>query len=141
MKNLRRIIRLLLASGLVLAASCTALTRSTVVRYRADGTVESREETSESLVKTLAATHTVVISESGWGVRLSAQAQGESSMLPGLVLKAGKLNACTAFIHKDQRRLAEIAQMVGAAQYGVTITASGASDAPKAAAQPAQSKE
>lgn len=132
MKNLRRLLRILLPGAFALLASCTAITRTSVVRYRPDGTVESREERSESLVKTLARTHTVVVSESGWGVRLAAEVQGDSSALPGLTIRCGKLNSCTAFVHKDQQNLSEIAAMVGAAQYGLSATASGVSDTPRA---------
>lgn len=88
-----------LALTLCSCSSLQPLTRShvTTTRYDAEGRVTETivEERSESLAKSwIDATKQsdVVISESGWGVKLSAEPQITSGMLPGLTVKAGKLD-------------------------------------------------
>ena len=89
---------------LFLAALCSCanlqpLTRShiTTTRYDAEGRVTETvvEEKSEALAKSwIEATKgcDVVIAESGWGVKLAVEPQATSGMLPGMGVKAGKLD-------------------------------------------------
>ena len=79
--------------------SLQPLTRShvTTTRYDADGRVTETvvEEKSEALAKSwIEATKgcDVVIAESGWGVKLAVEPQATSGMLPGMGVKAGKID-------------------------------------------------
>ena len=129
-----------LALGALLSScgSLQPLTRShvTTTRYDAEGRVTETvvEEKSEALAKSwIEATKgcDVVICESGWGVKLAAEPQATSGMLPGIAVKAGKIDTVYqrhATEAAAQNEAANIAANKGEFQVGAAGVSVGTAD-------------
>jgi hypothetical protein len=113
-----------------LFTGCQALTNSKITTYGADGKIVSVAETNESIAATItksAANKTVVVCETGWGVKMEVGAQLQSGMTPELTLQAGKIEAFYGSLLKNVTG-EEISKIIQAAHNELTIGPGGVSD-------------
>ena len=126
----------------LLMCSCASLTWSKVTTYNADGKVVSVTETHESIAATVTKdlkNKTVIVCETGWGVKLSAGAQIESGMTPELTVHAGKIEGFYGSFLKNVTA-ADISHIVQAAHNNLTIGPGGVSDRKDGGADPDPAK-
>lgn len=120
----------LLAMAAALLTGCQTITQSKITTYDKDGNIVSVTETNESMAGTVTrylANKTVVVCETGWGVKMVVGAQLESGMTPELVLNAGKIEGFYGSFLK-QVSGEWIAKIIQAAHNELTIGPGGVSD-------------
>ena len=122
-----------LASIIVVASllcSCQSITWSKVTTYDKEGNVVSVTETHESVAATVTKnlkSKTVVVCETGWGLKLSAGSQLESGMTPEFTIHAGKIEGFYGSFLKNVSAT-DISQIVQAAHNNLTIGPGGVSE-------------
>lgn len=111
----------------VILTGCAA-TKSVVTEFDKDGKITKTTETSESVVSTLTKStkdKTVIIWESGWAAYISASTATQEDPTPTMKLFAGKTDKGLISLHKDQKSLDKVPEIIYATKYDLEVSSNG----------------
>lgn len=124
---MKTILTIAAVTASIIMTGCAA-TKSTVTEFDKDGKITKTTETSESVVSTLTKStkdKTVIIWESGWAAYLSASTATQEDPTPTMKLFAGKTDKGIISLHKDQKSLDKVPEIIYATKYDLEVSSTG----------------